>query len=48
MQTLRLENGKQKKLDQTIEPRLKSKPSPNITEFRHISDSNNDSKLGWY
>lgn len=46
MQTLRLENRKQRKLDQTIELRLKSKLSPNNMEFYHISDSNNDSELG--
>ena len=43
MQTSRLENGKQRKLDQPIEP-----PPPNNTGFSDTSDSNNDCKLGWY
>lgn len=46
--TSRLENGKRRKLDQTIEPRLKSKPPPNNTKFYHTSDSDDDSELGWY
>lgn len=43
MQTLKLENEKQKKLDQPIE-----QPLSNNTKFSNISDSNNDFKLGWY
>lgn len=43
MQTLRLENGKQRKLDQPIKQLL-----PNNMKFSDTSDSNNDFELGWY
>ena len=46
--TSRLENGKRRKLDPNIEPRLNSKPPPNNTEFCHKSDNDDNSELGWY
>lgn len=46
MQTSRLKNRKQKKLDQTMKPRLKSKLLPINTEFYHTNDSNDNSELG--
>lgn len=48
MQTLRLKNRKQKKLDQTIKPRLKSKLLLNNTKFYYTSNNNNNSELGQY
>lgn len=43
MQTSKLENEKQKKLDQPIKQLLS-----NNTKFSDISDSKNNFELGWY